>query len=164
MGKRTRYTMTSQQMERVSVMKRLESRDLGQQAASEILGVSVRQVKGLWKKYEVFGSQGLISLHVGGNRAFTQDFNGQVLEAMHKSYSEKLLEREHLSVNHETLRCWMMEDGLWKGRKRKAARIQQSRDRRPQYGDLVQIDGSHHAWFEDRAPKCCAFVFIDDAT
>jgi transposase len=172
MEKRTRYTMTSQEIERVSVMKRLESRDLDQRQASEILGVSVRQIKRLWKRYRVCGSQGLVSLRVGGNRAFTQDFKGRVLMAVHESYSdfkptfaaEKLLEREHLSVNHETLRCWMMEDGLWKGRKRKKARIHQSRERRAQYGELVQIDGSPHAWFEGRGPKCCALVFIDDAT
>ena len=58
----------------------------------------------------------------------------------------------------------MIEQGLWKGRSRKKARIHQSCERRPQFGELVQIDGSHHDWFEGRAPKCCLLVFVDDAT
>jgi len=58
----------------------------------------------------------------------------------------------------------MMEVGLWKGRSRQKARIHQSRDRRPRFRELVQIDGSPHDWFESRAPKCCLLVMIDDAT
>ncbi len=172
MGKRIRYTMTSQEIERVSMMKRIESRDLSQQEAGEILSLSVRQIKRLWKRYKASGSEGLVSLHVGGNRAFTETFKERVLKAMREKYadfkptfaSEKLLERENLAVNHETLRRWMIAEGLWKGRGRKPARIHQSRERRPQYGELIQIDVSPHDWFEGRGPKCCALVFVDDAT
>lgn len=153
-------------------MQRLASRGLAQEEAGEILGLSVRQIKRVWKRYKDSGSAGVIGRHVGGNRAFTQAFKEKVLGAVQTSYadfkptfaSEKLQEREGLCVNHETLRRWMMGAGLWKGRKRKSARIHQSRERRSQYGELVQIDGSPHAWFEERGPKCCAYVFVDDAT
>ena len=67
-------------------------------------------------------------------------------------------------INRETLRHLMIEAGLWKGRSRKKARIHQSRQRRSCFGELVQIDGSHHDWFEGRGPRCCLIVFIDDAT
>ena len=78
--------------------------------------------------------------------------------------------REYLQQAHgfthstETLRGWMVQDGLWKAKARKAARAHPPRERRPCRGELVQIDGSHHDWFEGRAPKCCLIAFIDDAT
>ena len=72
--------------------------------------------------------------------------------------------RQNLKINRETLRQWMITDNIWKGRSRKQARIHQSRERRPRFGELIQIDGSHHDWFEGRGEKCCLLVFIDDAT
>lgn len=102
---------------------------------------------------------------------FTSDFKHKVLTAVRERYhdfgptfaSEKLY-LEGLQVSKETLRQWMIADGLWKGRVRKQARIHQCRERRARFGELVQIDGSHHDWFEGRAEKCCLLVFIDDAT
>jgi hypothetical protein len=78
--------------------------------------------------------------------------------------AEKLKEIDNLSINRETLRQWMIELGLWRGRIRKGLIVHHTRERRPRFGELVQIDGSHHDWFEGRALKCCLIVFIDDAT
>ena len=64
----------------------------------------------------------------------------------------------------ETLRQWMIADGLWRAKARRAMRVHQSRPRRECVGDLVQIDGSPHAWFEDRGPGCVLIVYVDDAT
>ncbi|WP_189499745.1 ISNCY family transposase, partial [Algimonas arctica] len=77
--------------------------------------------------------------------------------------SEMLGERHDIIVSRETLRQWMIQSGLWKDRKTRR-KIHQMRSRRDCYGELIQIDGSHHDWFEGRGPKCCLLVFIDDAT
>jgi hypothetical protein len=78
--------------------------------------------------------------------------------------SEKLQEEDGLCINKETLRQLMIKAGLWKGKRRKDVKVYQRRARRSRVGEMVQIDGSHHDWFEGRAPKCCLLVFIDDAT
>ncbi len=77
---------------------------------------------------------------------------------------EKLTELHACHCSVETLRKWMIKDGLWLGKQRKKAVIHQSRPRRPRLGELVQIDGSPHDWFEGRGPRCTLIVFIDDAT
>jgi hypothetical protein len=77
---------------------------------------------------------------------------------------EKLLERHEIALSKETLRKWMTEAGLWKSRRERRRQIFQPRSRRDCLGELVQIDGSHHWWFEDRGPKCALLVYIDDAT
>jgi hypothetical protein len=110
----------------------------------------------------------------GCGRAYTEsDKQGVISILSTKQYkgfkptfaSEKLRERSDTkSVNRETLRQWMMSAGLWSGKKRNKLVTHQSRARRSRAGELVQIDGSHHDWFEGRAPKCCLLVFIDDAT
>lgn len=78
--------------------------------------------------------------------------------------SEKLKERDDVKVNHETLRRWMIDAKIYTPNVRKKHDIHQSRERRDCFGELIQIDGSHHDWFEGRADKCCLIVFIDDAT
>jgi len=77
--------------------------------------------------------------------------------------SEKLLEEDGIRLDHETLRRWLMAQGMWE-RKRKPRRHRQRRERRPCFGDLVQVDGSHHEWFEGRGPKGCLLSMVDDAT
>ncbi len=77
---------------------------------------------------------------------------------------EKLTEVHHLAFSVETLRQWMIAAGLWLAKSRKKARVHQRRPRRPCVGELVQIDGSPHDWFEERAERCTLLVFIDDAT
>jgi transposase len=160
------------EMERAYVLRQVKDRKLTQAEAGYSLGLSDRQIRRLLKRIENQGLKGVKSCKVGGNRAFREDFKHQVIKVVQTKYvdfgptfaSEKLRDSEGLSINKETLRCWMIEAGLWKGRLRKAARIHQSRERRSCFGELVQIDGSHHDWFEGRGDKCCLLVFIDDAT
>lgn len=78
--------------------------------------------------------------------------------------SEKLLELDGIKVSTETVRQMQIAQGLWKPKNRRARRVFQLRERRARYGELVQIDGSPHAWFEGRGPRCTLIVFIDDAT
>jgi hypothetical protein len=77
---------------------------------------------------------------------------------------EKLLEREGIVVSVETVRRMQIGLGLWRPKHRRQKRLFQLRERRPRFGELIQIDGSPHAWFEDRGPRCALIVFIDDAT
>jgi len=78
--------------------------------------------------------------------------------------AEKLLELNEITISKETLRHWMSEWDLWKIKPIKIIKLHQTRERRPCFGELIQIDGSHHDWFEGRREKCCLLVFIDDAT
>lgn len=163
---------TEVEMDRLFILRQVVEHQLTQDEAGHKLGLSSRQIRRLLKRFTTNGSQGIKSLNAGRNRAFPEDFKVQVLEALKVNYidfgptfaAEKLCEYQGLQINRETLRQWMIEAGLWKGRARKDARIHQSRERRSRLGELVQIDGSHHDWFEGRAPKCCLIVFIDDAT
>jgi|SRR5277367_1924167 len=164
--------LSEKEMDRLCVLRQVKDRQLTQEAAGQRLELSSRQIRRLLKQVEHCGTQGIKRRKAGGNRTFPDDFKVQVMEIVKMTYAdfgptfaaEKLLECNGLGVNRETLRQWMIEGGLWKGRPRKKARIHQSRERRPRFGELVQIDGSHHDWFEGRALACCLLVFIDDAT
>lgn len=160
------------EVDRILIIKQLKERVLTQDEASERLGITTRQVRRLMARVQTEGLLGIKSKHKGRNRLFSNEFKELVLKAIRDRYqgfgptfaSEKLKSIEGLQISKETLRQWMISAELWKGRSRKRARIHQSRERRPCFGELVQIDGSHHDWFEGRGPKCCLLVFIDDAT
>lgn len=170
--KEVRLAMTIKEIDRVAIIKRIVNKEMTQEEAAINMDISPRQVRRLVKLFRRSGEAGLITRHKGGNRAFAKEFRCKVMSKVVEQYhdfkptfaAEKLLERDDLKINKETLRQWMIEDGLWKGKHRKAARIHQSRHRRSGLGEMIQIDGSHHDWFEGRAPKCCLLVFIDDAT
>ena len=78
--------------------------------------------------------------------------------------AEKLAAVEGITVSAETLRQMQIGLGLWRPKRRRMKRVFQLRERRPRFGELIQIDGSPHAWFEGRGPCCTLIVFIDDAT
>jgi hypothetical protein len=117
------------------------------------------------------GAEGVISKQRGGNRGFCCTYKEKVMQRIHDRYSDfgpsfacEKLRGDGFKINKETLRQWMMEAGLWKGKRRKKFSLHQSRERRACFGELVQIDGSYHDWFEGRREKCCLLVSIDDAT
>lgn len=163
---------TVEEMDKLLLLNKVRDRILTQSEAAKALRISERQVRRLVKRTADEGAIGIKSKAKGGNRAFDAEFKQSVIEIVRNKYhdfgptlsSEMLEKHDGLKINKETLRLLMMEAGIWKGRSRKQARIHQSRERRSQFGELVQIDGSHHDWFEGRAPKCCLLVFIDDAT
>jgi transposase len=160
------------EMNRICVIRKVLERRCSQKEAGMELGLSDRQVRRMVERFKSEGAQGIQKKYKGGNRSFKGDFKDQVIKLVKEHYhdfgpkfaSEKLLQKHSLDINRETLRQWMMTEGIWKGRSRKKARIHQQRERRSCFGELIQIDGSHHDWFEGRAPKCCLLVFIDDAT
>jgi len=138
------------------------------------LGLSVRQVRRLKKRYKREGTKGLIHKNRGrvSNRRVPSEETNRAIEIIKKCYwdfgptfaLEKLKKHHQATFGRETLRKAMIEAEIWKPKRQKRPKIHQMRKRRDQRGELVQIDGSPHAWFEDRRPKCCLLVFIDDAT
>ena len=126
------------------------------------------------RRFREQGAAGLVSRHRGkrpGN-AIPEALREEILRLIRTQYgdfgptlaAEKLHERHGHRLSAETLRQWMIADGLWQPKSRKRARIHPRRPRRPCRGELVQIDGSPHDWFEGRGPRCTLIVFIDDAT
>jgi transposase len=145
-----------------------------QKHAAAMLDISTRQVRTILKKFREDGAKVLISKHHGkqSNRAYSQIKKDEVLTIIKAHYSdfapklasEYLLERHQIKIGKETVRKWMIEADLWKAKKTKARVVYQLRTRRGCYGELIQIDGSPHAWFESRGEYCCLILFIDDAT
>ena len=166
--------MSVEEADRVVVIRDVVEKRLRQREAAERLGIGVRQVKRLIRRYRERGTVGLASGHRGRrpNNAIDDVVRRQVLERLRERYAdfgptfarEKLVELHGHRLSVETLRAWMIADGLWRAKARRTVRVHQSRPRRECVGDLVQIDGSPHDWFEGRAPACTLIVFVDDAT
>jgi len=142
--------------------------------ASELLGISDRQFRRLWKRFQADGLSGLISQKRGkpSNHQIPAEIKREVLKQLKSRYrgfgptlaTEKLFEEHGIKLSEETLRLWMIEEGLWQAKARKRPKLHQSRNRRERLGELIQMDGSPHDWFEGRREKCCLLGFIDDAT
>jgi transposase len=166
--------MSKQELNRVELMVRIQERRLTQRQAAEMLELSVRQVERLFHGFKKSGPAGLVSRKRGrpSNRRLPEKTRKQALELVRGLYPdfgptlahEKLEELHGIEVSVETLRCWMIADGIWEPRSQRLARVHQPRPRRACFGELVQIDGSDHNWFEDRGDRLVLLVFIDDAT
>jgi len=167
--------MSDAELSKLEVVRDLvDHRRLSVSAAAVLLGLSHRQVWHLLKSLRAFGVDGLISKKRGrpSNRKTPADVHSAVMAIVKERYgdfgptlaAEKLRELHSLSVSRETLRAWMIADGLWQERKKRRARVYQPRYRRGCVGGLIQVDGSEHHWFEGRAPMCTLLVFVDDAT
>lgn len=145
-----------------------------QKEAAKCMGLSPRQVRRIGKAYRLRGCQALVHGNRGrvSNRKLRDDIKQQALALVKQHYpdfgptfaAEKLSENHNITVSIETLRQWMIEVDLWSPKCKRHQRNHPMRERRPCVGELVQIDGSPHDWFEGRAAKCTLIVFIDDAT
>jgi transposase len=173
-----RTEMSVEELRRVEVLARVKSKTLKVVDAASLVGVSYRQAKRLWKRYQEEGARGLKHRSVGraSARAKPLRFRRRVLKLVREKYGEGEGERfgptlaaEHLAsedglrMDAETLRRWMLEEGLWR-RKRKRKPYRQRRERRRHFGELVQMDGSFHDWLEERGPGGCLMNMTDDAT
>ncbi len=167
-------TMSHRELERCEVLLRVHERRLTQREASEILGLSLRQTERLCARYRRLGPEGLLSAKRGkpSNRQLPAEQREVALALVRARYAdfgptlahEKLTERHGVQVSLTTLRRWMTEAGVWKTRRQRDRRAQPPRNRRACLGELVQIDGCDHEWFEDRGPRCVLLVYVDDAT
>jgi transposase len=166
--------MTAKDVLRSQVMAQVLEGKLDQAGAAGRLGISVRQVKRLKRRMQDEGTQGLLSKKRGkpSNRRTPTDVLEKAVALIGAHYAdfgptlacEKLKEVHEIELSVETVRQAMLRAGLWKARRGAGARIHAMRERRARRGELIQIDGSPHDWFEGRAPRCCLLVFIDDAT
>jgi Helix-turn-helix domain len=142
--------------------------------AAEQMGISRRQVERLTSRYRTEGATGLVSRkrERPSNHQLPAGLADHALAIIRERYAdfgptlacEKLREPHRLTLAAETVRHLMTEAGLWMPRKQRPPKIHQPRNRRSCLGELIQIDGSDHRWFEERAPACTLLVFIDDAT
>ncbi len=157
-----KLTMSAAELTRLEIMHRLENKRLSQKTAAEILGLSVRQIKRIWRAYRRHGAAGLVSKKRGkpSNNRLKPGIRQQALDLLYRHYydfgptlaHEKLTERHHLKLAIETVRKLMIAEGLWKHKKSKKVIEHPMRERRAGFGDLVQINGSSHDWFEGRSP------------
>ena len=161
------------ELRRLEVLRDVDRNGLPMRAAAQLLGRSERQVYRLLKAFRRDGAAGLISKKRGrpSNRRTAAAVRTAVLWVVRHNYAdfgptlaaEKLAAEHGFSFSTETLRKWMIADGLWRDRKQRK-QVHQPRPRRECVGELVQVDGSEHWWFEDRGPQCTLLVFVDDAT
>ena len=165
--------MSQRELTRLEVIQRVKRKTLKQRQAAELLSLSVRQVKRLCKAYQGHGAAGLISKRRGrssNNRLPEKTINKarRLLRARYYDFGPTLaaekLAIEGVALSVETVRQLLIREGLWKAKRVRRVVIHQLRERRARLGELVQIDGSPHDWFEGRAPKCTLLVFVDDAT
>ena len=170
----TVWLMSDGELTRLEVLRDLDQRRLTTEAAARLLRLERRQVFRLLKAYRTEGPAGLISKRRGrrSNRRKPEALRNAALAIIREWYwdfgptlaAEKLREVHGITIGRETLRLWMIEAGLWLDRKQRRKRVHQPRYRRDCVGELVQVDGCEHWWFEDRGPQCTLLVFIDDAT
>lgn len=162
-------TMSQKELHRLELIQRIRGRSLTVVEAAALLRLSRSQVHRLLQAYDLAGADGLVSKKRGrpSNRRHSEDFRNLVLDLVREHYAdfgptlaaEKLIERHRIAVSKETLRQWMIEAGIWVSRRERKKRVFQPRGRRDCFGELVQIDGSLHWWFENRGPKCALLVY-----
>ena len=161
------------ELKRLHLIRKVLERVIRQVEAAEILSLSSRQIRRIIKRIRIEGDKGIIHKSRGrsSNRRIAGKIRDKVIQLYRKQYkdfgptlaSEKLLERDGIRVNDETLRMWLIEAGEWK-KTRRRKKHRQWRERKHHYGEMVQMDGSHHDWFEGRGPGCVLMGYIDDAT
>lgn len=170
--------MSARELTRVEVLARVKAGRLRLVSAATLLGVSYRQAKRLWRRYRAGGARALQHRQVGrpSNRGRAAALRRRVLAVIRAKYggdvptrfgptlvAEHLASEDGITVDHETVRRWMLAAGLW-SRQRQRAAARQRRPRKAHLGELVQLDGSVHAWYEARGPRRCLLVMVDDAT
>ena len=165
--------MSRKEQLRLIIMTQIASNEILQVEAAALLDLSVRQVKRIFKRYRLEGAAGLLHRSRGrpdSGRSKPESFRKIVLDLYREKYegigptlsAEKLAE-EGLVIDHETLRRWLLQEGLWK-RRRKRGKHRHQRMPKDHFGELVQMDGSHHGWYGPERPHCCLMSMVDDAT
>lgn len=167
------FMMTREEIQRYQIIRKVLEREINQQEASGVLRLSDRQIRRIVKRVKVEGEAGVVHRSRGrtGNRSIKVSFKEKVLRLYRSSYegfgptlaSEKLLERDGLKVNDETLRLWLIKEALWQAKARRVRKSLSWRERKAHFGEMVQLDGSHHDWLETRGPKLVLMGYIDDA-
>lgn len=166
--------MSRKDCRKVQVLSRVKEKLITVRRAGEMLGLSHRQAKRLWKRYREGGEQAVIHRGRGArsNNFIDPQVKQQLLDRYREIYQgfgptlavEKLVEEDHLRpISRETLRLWLLEAGLWR-RHRRRGPYRKRREPKHHFGELLQLDGSHHPWFGEEHNSCCLMNLVDDAT
>ncbi|CAI2538445.1 Transposase and inactivated derivatives [Serratia liquefaciens] len=165
---------TLDEVNRLKIVQNVIDRRLTIQMAAQRLGISDRQCRRLLSRYREHGPLDIANRRRGkpSNNQLPTGLAQYALNIIHERYTdfgptlacEKLAELHDVHLSKETVRSLMVKAKLWIPRKQRAPKIQQPRYRRACCGELIQIDGCDHHWFENRAPACTAQVYVDDAT
>jgi transposase-like protein len=165
-------TMSKKERDKLMACKEVIKGHQSRTEAAQLLGITVRHMRRIIKRFAAYGAAGLIHMSRGrpSNRRMEEDFRRQVIELCRKDYegygptfaAEKLAARG-IIVNKETLRLWLIQDGQWV-RQRKRGSHRKRRPRKEHFGELVLIDGSDHRWFGPNGEEYCLLVMVDDAT
>ena len=157
---------------RMKVLEEVKQKRIALADAAAILKLSYRQTSRVWLRYRTEGDGGLVHRGQGRrpNNSIEEEFKKRILDRYRERYegfgptlAAEYLSEEGMAVDHNTLWRWLKEAGLWT-RRRARSPYRQRRERRKHFGELVQMDGSHHQWFEDRGESCCLMNLVDDAT
>jgi len=164
--------MSQRELKRLHLIKKALEQEITQEAAAELIGLSGRQVRRIIQTVRREGERGIIHKLRGreSNRAIAAEIKEKVLALYQQKYpdfgptlgSEKLWERDKIKINDETLRLWLIDQDIqYQGRKKRPHR--QWRERKESFGEMLQLDGSRHKWFEERGPESVLMCYIDDA-
>ena len=165
--------MSTKEAERLRLIKNHASGIISLREVSNLLDISYRQTLRLWSNFQLCGESAFVSKKRNNcNRSLDSGLEDRILSLIRKYYSdygptllsEKLEELHYIKISKETIRKIMIMHGLRQSKKQKQIKIYQRRKRRSCFGELEQIDGSPHAWFEDRGPYCTLLLAVDDAT
>jgi molybdenum-dependent DNA-binding transcriptional regulator ModE len=166
--------MSEKERDALVVLERVRRNEITMAEATRLMGISYRQCWRRLRRYEEEGAQGLTHRlrGGGGNRSILQEVKERIAGLYRGRYegfgpvlfAEKLEAEHEIRVDHETIRRLLIKEGLWTATRKRKKRHKAWRQRRLHFGEMVQMDGSHHHWYEDRGPKCCLMVMIDDAT
>jgi transposase len=166
--------MSEKEIKKIEMMSQIARKQLTQKMAADRLGMSVRQVRRIWKAYLENGPEGLIHKSRGrpSHNQMDEEVKKRVLEIIVERYrdfgptlaTEKLVEVHGIKISDESVRKIMIAEGIWRQRRRRKLRVFQMRERRACFGELIQIDGSDYDWFEGRGPRSTLLVYVDDAT
>lgn len=166
--------MSKKEVDRLRILHRVMDRELTQTYGAKLLGITDRQVRNLIEKIREDGDKGIVH----GNRGREapnkmpvelEERIGRIIERKYPDFgptlaSEKLFELDGIKVSKEKARQVMIAEGLWKVRRKRERELHPWRERKHYFGEMVQFDGSHHMWLEDRGPKMVFMGYIDDAT
>jgi transposase len=161
------------ELKRLHVLHKVLEGTLTQRDAADVVSLSERQIRRMVRRIREEGDAGIRHKARGrpSNRTLSRKLKERIVRLYRTTYpdfgptlfTEKLEERDGVSISRETVRTWLVEEGLWKThRKHKVHRLW--RERKEHYGEMLQMDGSHHDWFEGRGPACVLMAYIDDAT
>jgi transposase len=165
--------MSRRETKRLHIIHQALDKRITQKTAAELVGLSSRQLRRMLKRVREEGDDGISHRSRGkvSNRRVPEKIKEKALKLFREKYSdfgptfasEKLLDVHEIKLSDETLRLWLNKENI-PYEKRKGRKHRQWRERKHHFGEMVQMDGSHHAWFEDRGPKCVLMGYIDDAT